>query len=559
MTTRKYLLFILILILISTEGVYSQSLSVNKTNLNEYYRRQQLLGNIDSSISFAQRPISSEALQMDNIYDPNRNLEQFRKSNFDGIYHFHKNRGKFQLLPFSILTQYNSHHPEGINDGSMIPARGTQVRADLGMYFKYSLLSINLNPEFVYAHNRLFDGYPAGYKTDFGILFPDSKGTIDLPERIGGFHYTKAFWGQSSIRLTYKTISIGLSNENLWWGPGYKNALLMTNSAPGFLHLTLNTVKPIKTVLGSFEGQIIGGKIEESGYTERLPDDWRYLNAMIISYQPKWIPGLFLGLTRSFLVYSEDIGSGIGSYMPVFSFLSKSSNGSNSDVDSQKQDQRISLFMRWLFAKSNGELYVEYGREDHSWDTRDLFIEPSHTGAYTFGIRKLMAIKDNRYFQVIGEITHLASNQITLNRRRDYSRPADGIWYHHKQIKHGYTNQGQMLGSGIDPASNTQMLQASWNKDIKQVGVEFERYVHNNNFWFEYIEDFRANWVDLSTSIFANWDYKHFLLYGKVKFVRSKNYQWLYEPSWGDVQEDYWTHTDDIFNFHMQAGITYRF
>ena len=114
-----------------------------------------------------------------------------------------------------------------------------------------------------------------------------------------------------------------------------------------------------------------------------------------------------------------------------------------------------------------------------------------------------------------------------------------------------------MLGAGIDPGSNTQTIEVSWNREIKQIGVEFERYVHNNNFWYNYIKDFRANWVDLGTSIFANWDYKNFLIFGKIKMVRSKNYQWVYEPNDGFLA--YWLHADDTFNWHLQTGISYRF
>nr|WP_321486351.1 capsule assembly Wzi family protein [uncultured Draconibacterium sp.] len=559
-TKYKHLIFLSMLFFIGVESCIAQSLSLNKQNLNDYYRRQQLLGNMNPTISFTSRPLFSEALEKDDIFDPENSLDNSSLINFDGSFFFHKQRGQFTLLPGSLLNQYNSHHPEGINDGSMIPARGAQMRADLGFYFKYSLLSITFNPEFVYAHNKLFDGFPSGYKTTLNLQFPNTKGTIDLPERLDGFNYTKLFWGQSSVRLTYKPISIGLSSENLWWGPGYKNSLLMTNSASGFLHLTLNTVRPIKTPIGSFEGQIIAGKLEESGYTEGLPDDWRYLNAMVLSYQPRWVPGLFLGFTRSFQTYSEDIGSGFSDYLPVFSFLSKSSNGSNEEVDSQRQNQLISLFVRWLFPESHGEIYFEFGREDHSWDMRDFFLEPTHTSAYILGAHKLLGFKGKRYFQVRGEITQMSSNQTTINRHRDYGNGRGGYsWYYHGLVKHGYTHEGQLIGAGLDPTSNIQTLEITWNNGLKQIGLELERYVHGNGFWFSRITDFRSNWVDLSTSVFTNWDYKNFLIYGKIKLISSRNYQWLYEPTWTEVQADYWTHTDNTFNLHTQLGISYRF
>lgn len=553
------LYILLFLILFGGGRAFSQSLSLNHTQLNEYYRRQQLLGNVDPAISFAVRPLFSQALKKENIFDPEVLLDSLRHKDFDGGFTFSGEKGSIQLLPVSLLAQYNSHHPEGINDGSMIPAKGIQNRIDAGIYFKYGWFSIMLNPEIVYAHNPVFEGYPAGYTSSLGIKFPPAKSTIDLPERILDFDYTQVFLGQSSIRLTYKPVSLGISTENLWWGPGYKNSLLMTNSAQGFLHLTLNTVKPVRTPIGSFEGQLVGGKLEDSGYSTGAPDDWRYFNGIVLTYQPKWVPGLFLGMTRSFIIYHEDMGSGLGAYLPVFSLFSKSSGGSNSEVDSKRQDQRISAFVRWLFPESHGEIYFEYGREDHSWDTRDLILEPSHTAAYIFGARKLIALNNKSYFQIIGEISHFSADQTTINRRRDYELPAGDGWYHHIQVVHGYTHKGQLLGAGIDPNSNTQTLNVSWNSGLKQIGIEMERYLHNQNFWYDYVKDFRSNWVDLSAALFANWDYGHFLFYGKAKLVQSINYQWRYEPSWEKLIEDYWTHSKNTYNAHLQLGVTYRF
>ncbi|WP_404877454.1 capsule assembly Wzi family protein, partial [Klebsiella pneumoniae] len=61
----------------------------------------------------------------------------------------------------------------------------------------------------------------------------------------------------------YKVLSVGISSENLWWGPGIYNSLLMSNNAPGFWHLTFNSRKPLKTPIGDFEWQLIGGKLVE--------------------------------------------------------------------------------------------------------------------------------------------------------------------------------------------------------------------------------------------------------------------------------------------------------
>jgi len=118
-----------------------------------------------------------------------------------------------KLLPISIKQQFNSHHPEGFNDGAMIPARGYQNLLSLGVFAKYGVLSIQFQPEFVYAQNKSFEGYRPGYVNPLGLVFPKSpnKHGIDFPERFGQNSYGTFFWGQSSIRVTLGAFSFGFS------------------------------------------------------------------------------------------------------------------------------------------------------------------------------------------------------------------------------------------------------------------------------------------------------------------------------------------------------------
>lgn len=554
----KKQIFIPILLFISLNTAFTQSLSVNMMNLNEYYQRQQLLGNLDPNLSFSIQPLHPKALKVEDIYKP-RNSINGTGSLLNRKFSFAGNRGEVKLLPISLLSQFNSHHPEGLNDNAMISSKGFQTLLSSGVYFKYGPLEIKFKPEFVYAQNNHFNGFPSNYITKYGIHFPkDPYGNrIDLPERFGATVYKKVFWGQSSLRLNLGALSFGISNENLWWGVGYRNSLIMSNTAPGFFHLTLNTVQPINIGIGHIEGQIISGKLVESGYTESLLDDWRYINAMILSYNPKWINGLFLGFVRSFVMYHEGMGNSIGDYLPVFSFLSKNSGGTNLDVDNQNQNQIISIFMRWVFFKSNSEVYFEYGRDDHAWNTRDFVLEPSHSSTYIIGMRKLFPLNSkSTHIQLIIEATHLATNQTTINRNPPGNKI--GSWYTHGRVKHGYTHMGQLIGAGIGPGSNLQTIDISWCQNLNQIGLRLERYVHNNDFWYDYVQDIRANWVDISYTAYANWGFKNFLVSFKLKHVLSRNYQWLYEPIYEGAPE-FWAPTDNTINFHTQLGIIYRF
>jgi len=548
--------FFLILPLLLPLLMEAQTIPVGMPVLESAYRRAQLLGKVDAAVSFTVRPLfPAKAFKVHDGYDPDTTLSVNRM--FNGMYTFgHKIKGKLQLLPVIWENQFNSFHPAGYNDGIMVPAKGYQTYISAGFYARYGPLSVQFLPQMLYVENKSFETFEDIYHKSY-----PPGGIIDLPERFSDAAFNKFFWGQSSIRLTFGPISFGLSNENLWWGPGIHNALLMTNNAPGFKHLTLNTVRPIKTLIGAFEFQLIGGRLDGSGYTSGLPDDWRYLNAIVVSYHPKWVPGLFLGLTRAYLVYREDMGHSFNGYLPVISPFQKDKWG-NAATNKKRRDELLSLFMRWMWVKAHGEIYVEFGREDHSWNIRDFFLEPAHSAAYIVGMNKLFALKQRKgeFIQVNVEIANIASTSTTINRMRGYGYEQIYPWYVHSQVKHGYTEDGQVLGAGIGPGSNSQWVKVAWVKGLKTFGLEFERYVHNNDYFISYIKDIRRNWVDLKFGLVANWEFKHLLLNLQAQYIHEINYEWRYRPAPVlNTLPTYWNPTKDTYNFHAKLGIVYRF
>ena len=542
-----------------SNSVMGQSLPVGTPALEEDYRNAQLIGEIDSSLSLCARPLfPSLIVKKAGLFNPPRSgMKEQAKDKL----------GVIRLMPFVWKQQFNSDHPEGLNDGAMIPARGYQTLVSGGVYAQLGWLSIQLNPEFVYAENKSYPGFsdeqPDAVWSNYYKYYLNQ---IDLPERFGESAYKKIFWGQSSIRITRGALSIGVSNENLWWGPGIQNALLMTNSAPGFKHITFNTVKPIRSIIGSFEGQLIAGRLEASGYPnidpKRLllhkvtytakPDDWRYINGLVLSYQPKWVPGLFLGVTRSFIIYEKDLGKGIGDYLPVITPVLKKAAGDRSE-DVKKRDQLASVFMRWIATESHQEIYFEYGHEDHAYNSRDLMQDPTHTSAYLLGFKKLIPLKKhkNEFISFSMELTQL--------EKKHTSRDAGGdIWYVHTQVRDGYTNNGQLLGAGIGPGSNMQSLNISWLNGFKKLGLEIKRVANNNDFNIEYIKDYRSHWVDVGGALVGEWNYKKLIFNARFDVVSSMNYEHLYKPI-PSTPPFWWDKGKDRINVHCELGVTYRF
>ena len=498
--------------LLCSIAVDAQTLPVGLfESTEEAFRRQQLLVKDTTGVSYMVRPINVAP----------------------------KKEGKMIIFPLPLVwkNQFNSHHPYGMNDGSMIASKGYQTQLSGGFFAKAGPVSIQFRPEVVYAENNDYTEIQERIHGDrFTLAYADFSNSIDLPSRVGDGPYSKFDWGQSNIRVTFDPVSVGLSNENLWWGPGSRSSLVMSNNAAGFKHLTLNTSKPVKTAIGSFEAQIIAGRLENSGvaklegelYTEK-PDDWRYINAMIFTYQPKWVPGLFIGFDRSFVVYNKDMGNGFSDYLPIFSSGTKKNldavgpNGEHTE-DQRKRDQYFSAFARWVLPESKAEIYGQFGRNDFPWDIRDALSEPEHSRAYIVGFKKLVSlIPKDTYIQFGVELTQMEGSNTGKIR-------AQPVWYKHRLVPAGYTNKGQVLGAGIGPDANLQSFEVSWINGLKRIGLRFENLTNNAS-----LSSFDKKWWDLSFAGKFDWNWKDFLLSSQVAYVRSVNYQYA-DPGANNLQ-----------------------
>lgn len=509
---------------LSVSNLMAQNLSVGLANMEDYFRRSQLLGQLDSTVSFNVRPISLQLLRVDDD-----NEISILNNPQDSV------QTQWKLLPIYWQQKFNTHHPYSWNDGIMIPAKGYQTSLSGGFFFKSGIFSIQLRPELLFAENSYFSEYPSNYNGN------------DMPQRFGDKNYKNISWGQSRIGLNFRKFSIALSNENLWWGPGIQNALLISNTAPGFKHITFNTIKPIHTYIGSIEGQMIFGRLENSSYLFEVSDNWRYLTGFNLSYQPKWIPGLFLGITRSFQTYSNNLIK-LSDYLPLFTAYQKVNDTNQNQSGSDNKDQITSLYLRWLLKKSHSEIYFEYGLNDNSYNIRDFFLSPQHSRAYLFGLRKLFKMndKENEYFQIGLELTQMSQSIDRILRNA-------GSWYTHYQIYEGHTNKGQVLGAGVGPGGNIQTLNLGWYKGFKHLGLQFERYEHNADFYDATFANPINNgqWIDLSAAAISNWNYNRFLVNAKLQAIESINYQW--NSGYNGLPKQ------NVLNMNLELGITYFF
>ena len=92
----------------------------------------------------------------------------------------------------------------------MIPNRGYQHIISPGFFLRLGPLSIQLKPEHHFSENKPFNGFWEGHYPEIWQKRYQLWNHIDLPERFGKNH-NKTTFGQSSIRLNWKKLSLGIS------------------------------------------------------------------------------------------------------------------------------------------------------------------------------------------------------------------------------------------------------------------------------------------------------------------------------------------------------------
>ncbi|MCR9085074.1 MAG: hypothetical protein NXH89_21760, partial [Cyclobacteriaceae bacterium] len=138
---KKGLLFVgswLILFLNS----FSQQLNVGLPIYEEYYRRQQLAGELGGMHSFMVRPLRLPELKKD--------LED------DLFLQIIEEETKIGLLTLPLISRntYNSKRPYGWGNKGMLPNVGFQTYLSTGIFAKLGFFELQLQPEFVFGQNR---------------------------------------------------------------------------------------------------------------------------------------------------------------------------------------------------------------------------------------------------------------------------------------------------------------------------------------------------------------------------------------------------------------------
>jgi len=398
---------------------------------------------------------------------------------------------------------YNSRYPRTANDAALWAGRGVSTAVSAGARLTWGPVTAVLDPTAYYSQNRAFDLAPeTGRGVDRSGLSPYAyawqNGRIDWPERFGPEAFTGLDWGQTGVRVSAGAFTAGFSTENLWWGPAIKNPIIMSATGPGFPHLDLGTARPVWIGIGRAEARVLWGRLAESAYFDTIPgNDGRFFSGIVLGIQPRWVKGLTLGITRVFYQAWDSLAA--SDYVAIFQTVFKAGLATPTDpLGNDLRDQLLSLVARWTFPEAGFEAYVEWARNDHNADLRDLLLQPDHSRAYTLGFQQLLPSGGGRV-RLRGELT-------TLGRPATIQTRATPTYYLHGIVRQGYTHRGQLLGAPIGPGSQSQWLALDRYDARGRLGLAFQRVRFDDDAYYQSFSGpnaFRGQQTELTAALSA--------------------------------------------------------
>lgn len=446
---------------------------------------------------------------------------------------------------------WSSDIPVERNDGPRWSGRGLSTRIVGGIRLSCGAVRLQLAPELWYAANRDFPLVGVTVTGMSGYSNPFFSGTgwsADTPLRFGNRSLLAFDLGQTSLEADAGPVTLALSSEGEWWGPGIRNALVLSTHAAGVPRFYVRTREPVRTAAGLLEAKWMVGALVESPYFDVDPaNDLRSLSGLVVSFAPAVDTSLTLGIAR--VVFAPVPGAGA---LPArfLDAVARWGEGANVRLatEGRAADQLTTLFGRWVFPRNRVEVYGEWARVIVPASATTFFTIPYFSQGYTLGLQWLSADRSAASaWRVQAEATNLEQPTPT----RDALPPS---FYVSPTVAQGYTHRGQVLGAMIGPGSSAQWaaLDRFWMRGTRQAGFFLSRVRWANDAFYRAPTGLSvwAHDVSLVGGMRGAWLHHSVRLSGEILVERRLNY--LFQSATvGFIEDD----TFDVNNLSLRLVV----
>lgn len=344
------------------------------------------------------------------------------------------------------FNSYNTAAPYGQNDGALWQGKGYNTSLTAGVRLEAYGFEVTVKPQVAFSQNLGFEIMPGVYGSEYSYFW---AGNIDLVQRYGDSSFWTFDWGDTELRWSWNTFTIGFGFQSPWLGPAWLNPMLGSNNSgtyPKFdigLRRTKVTLPWLGWYIGDIEGRIWCGKLSESDYFDNdSSNDYRQLTGFSIAYSPAFLPELTFSINKISIARWDE----------------KSIKYLNPFYDTNAvEDQKCSFALDLLFPAVGFEFYGELGLDDYN--SRG-FANPFHTAIYTIGAKKEISFFQKfSYFKKFNIRPEIIFEWNNFEMSQDFQLQWHYMgYYSHGLIKQGYTQNGQIIGAGSGYFGNSQYL-----------------------------------------------------------------------------------------------------
>lgn len=459
---------------------------------------------------------------------------------------------RWAIVAPQVDLTWSSQLPFERNDGGVWAGRGTTVHTAAGVRAECGPLRVIVAPEAWHAQNRAFPflstlvPYLSGFVSPF---YAGSDASTDLPLRFGNKPLTVLEPGQSAIELdaVRAPLTIGAGTQAQWWGPGMRNALVMSNHASGIPSVYLRTTEPIRLPFGKLEARWMVGALSESRYFDfDGSNNLRSLSGIVMSLATATDSNLTIGAERVVYRVIENAGELPARFFDVAIHWAQRSTVRNSDFASEAE-QLTGLFARWVFPESGLETYVEWARTLLPTSLHSFLVAPHHSQGYTLGLQWLSKSDPSlTAWRFQTELTYL--EQLRFPGEQPPS------FYISPIVPQGYTQRGQTIGAAIGPSSSQfigiDRLRPTWNIGaiVGRIRWNSDQYNRRPTSNLPFARDVSLYWGLRGNRRLGMFDLT-------ADIVSEKRINYLFQSAIGGYGED---HTFDMSNTSLRFVITPR-
>ena len=393
----------------------------------------------------AERPALNYRTLSDSVWSVGEDASHPWQGQNLGAWHNLSDNFRMRAYGPELFMSGNTATPYGHNDGLLWQGRGFNAFLTSGVRFEGYGIELTLLPHFAFSQNADYKIMPSPHESEYGYFWGYAYNVgADAPQRFGNKPFFDWDYGDSEIRYTWKTLTVGFGTQAIWLGPAHLNPILHSNNAPAYPRFDIGlrrqgvTIPKLGWYLGDVEARLWTGQLTESDYFDNDDtNNYTMIHGLSLAYAPSFLPGLTLLANRVCLV--PWTWENLKFIFPV--------------AKNTIEDQKASFGFSWIFPQVGFEVYGEMGTDDYVLGDLAYIRHPFHTTVYMGGLKKTVQIKPEKH--IYGEL-NFEFNWMEMTQ--DFQLQWPYSFYFHHQIIHGYTNRGQWLGNGISPGGNNQHL-----------------------------------------------------------------------------------------------------